>query len=311
MFLDIHATFFSMGFSVFVSGILFEFVAAEQICQVSMVAKPISGTKIVKKVIRKVIRKVIASARVASAQTIASGSVDRAKNEETPKEKTSEDIKNTEVGNNEPAAHDDCLFENVEPSKLENENIGNHKKCFQKEEQDVGDPEKHFMGSGENFPETIEPMVIDRNPVDAQEPCATNEKKLLKEELEDRIEIIDRGDLKGETIDMEDSSDQMKLENVFLDEHYDGKIEGLSDQEVREEFEGEDLADDDAPENEAEIETLEEEHLQLNAAARERKVRKDREIFVGGLGRDAVEDDVRKVFEYAGEVVEVRMHVDP
>lgn len=103
----------------------------------------------------------------------------------------------------------------------------------------------------------------------------------------------------------------MKLENAFLDEHDDGKIEGLSDQEVHEELEGEDLADDDAPENEAEVETLEEEHLQLNAAARERKVRKEREIFVGGLGRDAVEEDVRKVFKYAGEVVEVRMHVDP
>ncbi|KAH6784554.1 RNA-binding family protein [Perilla frutescens var. hirtella] len=281
--------------------------SVKQVSQVSTVAKPVSRTKIVKKVIRKVIRKVPASARAASARTIASGAVDWVKNEETMKEKTLQDIKNTEAGNNNPAADDNPLFENVEHSRLENENSRNHRNFIQKEEDDAGEPEKHFIESGENLSETTEPMVINKKP----EPCATIEKEELKEEKEEQIKIIDKGDLKGETIEVEDSCDQVKPENAFLDEHDDGKIEGLSDQEVHEDFGGEDLADDDAPENEAKVETLEEERLQLNAAARERKLRKEREIFVGGLGRDAVEDDVRKVFEYAGEVAEVRMHVDP
>ncbi|XP_073123288.1 uncharacterized protein [Henckelia pumila] len=102
-----------------------------------------------------------------------------------------------------------------------------------------------------------------------------------------------------------------KQDDTSLEEAGDEKIEGISDQEVHEEFGGEDFADDDEPENISEAETLEEEQVELNVAAKERRARKEREIFVGGLDRDAVEEDIRKVFKYAGEVVEVRIHKDP
>lgn len=130
--------------------------------------------------------------------------------------------------------------------------------------------------NGKQLPKAIESTVTDAKPVDAQEPSVTNE--------EDQIKEIDKEDPKGKSIEVENGE----------------RIEALSDHEVHEEFEG----------DESEAETLEEEQVQLNAAARERKVRKEREIFVGGLDRDALEEHVRKVFEYAGEVVEVRMHVD-
>ncbi|CAL5373344.1 unnamed protein product [Camellia sinensis] len=51
--------------------------------------------------------------------------------------------------------------------------------------------------------------------------------------------------------------------------------------------------------------------MELTAAAKERKIRKELEIFVGGLDRDAVEEDVKKAFEKIGEVVEVRLHKNP
>ncbi|KAL8472394.1 hypothetical protein ACS0TY_028930 [Phlomoides rotata] len=166
------------------------------------------------------------------------------------------------------------------------------------------------MESGKQLSEAMESMDTDAKPADAQEPSVINEKGELKEEKEDHIKKTDKENPKGKTIEVEDTSDEVKQENVSVEERDGEKIEALSGHEVHEEFEGENLADDDAPENVSEAETLEEEQVQLNAAAKERKVRKEREIFVGGLDRDAVEEHVRKVFEYAGEVVEVRMHVD-
>ncbi|KAK8936090.1 Polyadenylate-binding protein RBP47B [Platanthera zijinensis] len=54
----------------------------------------------------------------------------------------------------------------------------------------------------------------------------------------------------------------------------------------------------------------EEEQIQLSDMAKERKIKKEHEIFVGGLDRDAVEEDLKKAFEKVGEVVEVRLHKD-
>lgn len=57
-----------------------------------------------------------------------------------------------------------------------------------------------------------------------------------------------------------------------------------------------------------ENQALEDECRELTNMAKERKIKKEREIFVGGLDRDAVEEDVRKVFEKIGEIVEIRLH---
>ncbi|MCE7766833.1 hypothetical protein GQL56_29860, partial [Pseudomonas putida] len=44
---------------------------------------------------------------------------------------------------------------------------------------------------------------------------------------------------------------------------------------------------------------------------KERLKRKDFEVFVGGLDKDATEDDLRKVFSQVGEVTEVRLLMNP
>ena len=46
----------------------------------------------------------------------------------------------------------------------------------------------------------------------------------------------------------------------------------------------------------------------MEAIANQRKIKKEHEIFVGGLDRDATEEDLRKVFQRIGEIVEVRLH---
>lgn len=80
-----------------------------------------------------------------------------------------------------------------------------------------------------------------------------------------------------------------------------GEEEGLQEPQ-------EDLAASDAADSVEEKEVLEEEHRELTAIANERKISKEHEIFVGGLDKDTVEDDVKRVFESIGEVVEVRLH---
>ncbi|KAL5557583.1 hypothetical protein UlMin_039819 [Ulmus minor] len=89
---------------------------------------------------------------------------------------------------------------------------------------------------------------------------------------------------------LEDSSDNPTEKNKALD-----AVEPL-----------EDKADNPAEKNKA----CEDEHRELTAMAKERKLKKEREVFVGGLDWDAVEEDVRRVFEKAGEIVEIRLHKD-
>ncbi|ONK72154.1 uncharacterized protein A4U43_C04F16350 [Asparagus officinalis] len=50
--------------------------------------------------------------------------------------------------------------------------------------------------------------------------------------------------------------------------------------------------------------------MEISDMAKARKIKKEREIFVGGLDRDATEEDVKKEFEKVGEVVEVRILKD-
>ncbi|CAM8986489.1 unnamed protein product [Rhodiola kirilowii] len=55
-------------------------------------------------------------------------------------------------------------------------------------------------------------------------------------------------------------------------------------------------------------EKFEEEHREWTAVAKERRIKKEHEIFVRGIGGDTKEDDLIKVFEEIGEVAEVRLH---
>ncbi|XP_074294553.1 uncharacterized protein LOC141622420 isoform X1 [Silene latifolia] len=72
----------------------------------------------------------------------------------------------------------------------------------------------------------------------------------------------------------------------------------------------EDLRDDDDPETTDDMKVLNEENNDLAAAAKERKIKKEHEIFIGGLDCEVVEEDLKMAFEKVGEVVEVRLLKD-
>ncbi|XP_070024374.1 uncharacterized protein [Nicotiana sylvestris] len=101
----------------------------------------------------------------------------------------------------------------------------------------------------------------------------------------------------------EDTDKKMKGKDISVDEVGEDKIEAFADQENGEEF-----VEDGVPEDCEEAEALDDERAQLAAHAKERMKRKELEVFVGGLDRDAVEEDLKRVFQHVGEVIDVRMH---
>eukprot|EP00249_Psilotum_nudum_P024616 c29238_g2_i2 orf=207-2666(+) len=117
---------------------------------------------------------------------------------------------------------------------------------------------------------------------------------------------------KSESTEMEVGADQ----EVKAEEGEDGAEERTDNEDTESEGEEDEEGDDYGEEGDEEAEGEEidggevaEEHpeLQESRPVTERQKRKKLEVFVGGLDKDATEDDVKKVFEQVGEVVEVRL----
>lgn len=182
--------------------------------------------------------------------------------------------------------------------------------------QDVRTSENH--GPTATYVKSQEPIIEYMKSSDSQE-LVTSELKSQegegsikgKEGLELRGEKDDGSTRTGDNVNTqcaedrmeEDTDRKMKGKDISLDEAGEDKIEVFADQENGDEF-----VDDDVSEHCEEAETLEDERAQLNALAKERKKRKELEVFVGGLDRDAVEEDLKRVFQHVGEVIDVRMH---
>ncbi|CAA3013312.1 nucleolin-like isoform X2 [Olea europaea subsp. europaea] len=141
----------------------------------------------------------------------------------------------------------------------------------------------------------------------------------------------------GERLDLEDNEPDYEPEEyvgVDYDEkeiEQDAQEEGdkvgeeLEEGDIGEEEEG-DVVEEEIEDVQEELEPEEydehagEEHAEMVDAAeaeehhkvfKERRKRKEFEIFVGGLDKDATEDDLRKVFSEVGEVTEARLMMNP
>ncbi|XP_043690009.1 heterogeneous nuclear ribonucleoprotein R-like isoform X2 [Telopea speciosissima] len=115
-------------------------------------------------------------------------------------------------------------------------------------------------------------------------------------ELEDNYPHFEAEDYGGTQMGMEGEEE----------EHYEGKIDG--DHMMEDVMEGEGEEDGHAEEVDGEEE---EEHHDVAKERQERRKCKEFEVFVGGLDRDATEEDLRKVFIQVGEVTEVRLMMNP
>ncbi|XP_070668736.1 uncharacterized protein [Malus domestica] len=182
------------------------------------------------------------------------------------------------------------------------------------EEEDPIEAEKSLVGEVSKSSEN-EPSRDVKEGVEVQEG---------QEEKSERVEV--KGDQKKELEDngdevetcseaankVENSKEGLQGEDV---EHgkgvYDGdeQMEEYGEKLDRGEHGEEELPEDDAEDPAEETERLADEHKEFTP--HEHKMRKEREIFLGGLDQDAVEEDVRRVFERIGGIVEVRLHKNP
>lgn len=180
----------------------------------------------------------------------------------------------------------------------------------------------------------------DNNPIVVEyEPKSDVNGSVPVTEKEDEVkESVDEYE-KDERLDLDDNEPEYEPEEyggVDYDgketEHEDVQEVGNEDDEHDEENVGEEEEDDLA---EGEMEDVPEEHGQgeeevQNAGEeaerpemvdaeeddhhemfQERRKRKEFEVFVGGLDKDVVDDDLRKVFSQVGEVTEVRLMMNP
>lgn len=122
---------------------------------------------------------------------------------------------------------------------------------------------------------------------------------LLQEEGDEGVEEGEEGDLAEEEGDMA----QEDMEEV------PEELEGEEDDEHADAGEGHEHEHDNHHENAELFDAAEErEHHEL---VKERRKRKEFEVFVGGLDKDATEEDLREVFSVVGEVTEVRLMMNP
>lgn len=116
---------------------------------------------------------------------------------------------------------------------------------------------------------------------------------------------VDYDEKEIEQEDVREEGDEIEEDPV--EEESDMVEEEIED--VQEELEGEDDDGHDVEERGEMVDHEEEEdHHEL---VKERRKRKEFEVFVGGLDKDATEDDLRKVFSEVGDVIEVRLMMNP
>ncbi|MBA0603920.1 hypothetical protein Gorai_006832, partial [Gossypium raimondii] len=144
---------------------------------------------------------------------------------------------------------------------------------------------------------------------DSQESMEEYEKdeRLELDDNEPEYEAEEYGGVDYDEKEMDPDEVEDEVEEV-IEEEQDGEDEDIHEVEV----EG-DADDDEHPGEEAEHADLDDatEHEERHEVVQERRKRKEFEVFVGGLDKDATEDDIRKVFNQVGEIVEVRLMMNP
>lgn len=309
--------------------------ASSDAVQVTPETKTVSVKKVTRVVKRKVVRKKTpTSAKAASRDTPKSGDSGKEKVEESSKEEV-EDVINEGFVKNKEVFHvnvevsenkEELPVEHVEKSIQEDCNVPNDDEPSQMEVVgdlhslgvDVGISSKQdhsvVTDAGISSKQEDHVVVEDVKSLEIQQSSmVTREEKA--EDVVEKTEIVEEK--------MENTSEPINIEKNISEElegdeppeekdveHRDEKNEEHAGLDIHEEPGREELAEDNVAEHGEEAQR-EQEQAELTALAKERKIKKELEIFVGGLDRDAVEEDVNKVFQHIGEVVEVRVHKDP
>ncbi|CAL1411646.1 unnamed protein product [Linum trigynum] len=211
-------------------------------------------------------------------------------------------------------------------NKEESDCINVEKSSEVKGQDHVGEVEELVIGSAEDSQPSVDSLKGSiqkaENAVDFDVSATLPANNEGKEEPGKDAEEVPKETLGGSV----DDKDQCKADTVNPEGSNENKIEGgktPSGKEVcaHDQGYGDRVGLEDPIQNECIVDdnearagdnagVLEEEDKQLTAVAEERKLKKEYEIFVGGLDMDTTEEQVKKAFENVGPVVEVRMHKD-
>ncbi|XP_020203170.1 nucleolin [Cajanus cajan] len=202
------------------------------------------------------------------------------------------------------------------------------------------EPETAEVVAKNNEENSVVDAAVEEKPLDMeQEPEEVPNGSAKVENNEDEVkESIDEYE-KDEHLDLEDNYPEYEQEEyggVDYDEKEieqdDGQEEGDEVEEDLEENVGEEEADtgdeeveyvyeevEDDDDEHAGEEHTHDEHAQMpdvedeehREVVKERQKRKEFEVFVGGLDKNATEHDLRKVFSKVGVVTEVRLMINP
>ncbi|XVE74142.1 hypothetical protein DITRI_Ditri11bG0175200 [Diplodiscus trichospermus] len=169
-------------------------------------------------------------------------------------------------------------------------------------------------------------VVVDENAglnLNTNGSVAMKKENDLKDDEEERLELDDNEpeyeteeyggvDYDEKEMDPDEVGDEVE-EELEEEQDVEEKEGDLSDDEGVHEVEVEGDDDDERAGGVAEHADLADvaEHEERREVVQERRKRKEFEVFVGGLDKDATEDDIRKVFSQVGEVVEVRLMMNP
>lgn len=238
------------------------------------------------------VKKAPASSRVASEQPLNPGISEQPQVEVLGPAESEVRIQNVKL----PEKEEESTVKDIEDLKTSNPKEGE-------------DLLKNELSSSENLviPHVEqESTLADVEPEEDIEPALKDEEESrIKEEEKLNTTTGDTPEPKIETDEIEEDPEEDITDFDGPTEEADGK--GIANEGVH------DVNQENIPESDlqGEAAAFNEEHAELNAAAEERKLRKELEIFVGGLDRDVVEEDIKRVFQHAGEVVDVRLYRDP
>eukprot|EP00252_Welwitschia_mirabilis_P027711 TRINITY_DN9580_c0_g2_i1.p1 TRINITY_DN9580_c0_g2~~TRINITY_DN9580_c0_g2_i1.p1 ORF type:complete len:671 (+),score=190.84 TRINITY_DN9580_c0_g2_i1:207-2219(+) len=172
----------------------------------------------------------------------------------------------------------------------EEKQIDEEKKTEEKASEENQAEEKSFDSQGAQ-----ETLSEDKNSkIDNSEAVPKTD---AKPEEENRDKPAEENKDKPE----EENKDNSEKENK---EEKDVEMEGAEHPEEGTEQEGIDAGTEQEGVDAGEDERPQEE---MPEPVKQRRKQKEYEIFVGGLDRDATEDDLRKVFSEVGEIVEIRL----
>ncbi|KAK6945769.1 RNA recognition motif domain [Dillenia turbinata] len=108
-------------------------------------------------------------------------------------------------------------------------------------------------------------------------------------------------EVEGHKGDQETGGEE-RIHDIDINQEY---VEEVEEEVVYEDDTGEEHVGNEHDDG---VDGYEEEHHEV---AKARRKQKEYEVFVGGLDRDATEEDLKKVFSQVGEIVEVRLTKNP